>query len=167
MPKVNHVKAARKDYPAHGIKKGDEYWWWQGAYKPKQFSKTPPKPSQVVGSEYLKTIYGMQEGLSESEWKEEGDVESNVEDYKMQLEELKSECEEKLENMPEHLRDSSDAGNTLQERIDSLDSAISDLESIELEVPEEDALKESYGGEIQGWIDEKKDEVEQALSNLS
>lgn len=29
MALLNHVLHARRDYPEHGIRKGDEYWWCQ------------------------------------------------------------------------------------------------------------------------------------------
>jgi len=167
MPRVTHVKKARRDYPDSGIQKGDEYYWWQFRFGPIVRSKTPPTRSQLTKSSYLQTIYGIEDEFNKGTWAEADDVEARVEEIKSSLDDLKSELEGNLENMPEQLRESSSAGELLQERIDNLDSAISELESIDVNPPDADELKDYYDGEIQGWIDEKRDEVEQALSNLS
>ncbi len=47
MARAHFVKAAAKDHPEHGIKKGESYWWWafRSAYgSRKVYSKTQPKP---------------------------------------------------------------------------------------------------------------------------
>ena len=48
MPRVYHVSRARKDYPAHGVRKGQEYWWWEFRDKGMMRSTAPPRPSQLV-----------------------------------------------------------------------------------------------------------------------
>ena len=39
MPRVHHVKSARKDNPV--AKKGESYYWWKFRYGGKRYSKTP------------------------------------------------------------------------------------------------------------------------------
>jgi hypothetical protein len=59
MPKVNHVKCARKDNPEHDIKAGESYYWWsmmQGSRGVKHYSKTYPKRSQLTNSDFFKPV---------------------------------------------------------------------------------------------------------------
>jgi len=44
-------RVAGKDYPEHGIKKGDTYYYWSIGFRgAKQMSKTRPRQSQLTGS---------------------------------------------------------------------------------------------------------------------
>jgi hypothetical protein len=61
LPKVHYVKRAGKDYPEHGIKKGEGYYWWKNLHGPKQFSKTKPNMSQTVASEKLAELFAIDE----------------------------------------------------------------------------------------------------------
>jgi hypothetical protein len=50
MARVFTAKAA-KDYPQHGIKKGDTYYYWSPGFRgTKQMSATMPRPSQLTTS---------------------------------------------------------------------------------------------------------------------
>lgn len=138
MPKVHHVKKCRKDYPEKDIKKGDEYWWWKFNFGPTIRSKTKPRRSQLTRSGFLSQLYEIQD--NSSRWDDitsTDDFEAIRDDLINELTELKEECECNLENMPQHLQESSQSGETLTERIDGLDSWISDLESVDLEIDEE------------------------------
>lgn len=66
--------------------------------------------------------------IQDREWIAESpsDLESMRDDRVSDLENLKSECEDNLSNMPDHLQESS----VLNERIEGMDSLISDLEAI-------------------------------------
>jgi flagellar biosynthesis chaperone FliJ len=132
MPRVHHVKSARI---AHGdIKVGEPYYWWKFRYGGKRTSRTYPKASQLTQSEYLQTIYGIQERETPASYDE---LESTRDEIKDELEQLRDEQEEKRSNMPEGLQEG-DTGNLLQERYDALDGAINDLENVE--IPDDDAL---------------------------
>jgi vacuolar-type H+-ATPase subunit I/STV1 len=133
MPKVNFVKAARKDVPNTDIKAGESYYWWQGFKKPKRFSKTPPKPSEVVGSAFLQTLYGIDEGLNSLSTCE--DILDGLEEAISSLEELKDEVQGNLDNMPEGLQQGN-TGQMMQERIDALESYISELEEVKNQAEE-------------------------------
>lgn len=50
---------------------------------------------------------------------------------------LSEECQDNLDNMPEHLQDTSSSGELLQERIEALEEWVSDLEGIDLDVDED------------------------------
>lgn len=83
----------------------------------------------------------------------------------MQVEELRNTTQESLDNMPENLQNSSTA-ELLQERIDSVENALSEIESIDLdyEEKEDEELKElvaedkSIDTEDENWQDEITDE---------
>ena len=125
MARLHHVHKARKDYPTEGIKKGQEYWWTKRRFRSKQRFAKKPRRSQLTGSDYLATIYDIQDGLSVTPAVE--DAESITDE----LEELLETCESSLDNMPEQLKDTSYSGELLTERIDSLTSAIEQLQNVD------------------------------------
>ena len=61
MPKV-HTTVARKDYPEHGIAKGETYYHWTPYRGSKHYSKTPPLPSQTCGSRWAE-VYAHREAI--------------------------------------------------------------------------------------------------------
>jgi len=65
MARANFVKAAAKDYPEQGIKKGDSYYWWKFRHGGKRYSKTMPKQSQLTQSEFLSGVWSVEETLAE------------------------------------------------------------------------------------------------------
>lgn len=140
MPRVHTVKKARKDYPNQGIQKGDTYYWWEFRFGGKVRSKTYPKPSQLTQSEFLGTLYDIEERLGDLTL---DDVEEGcLDDIISELENLRDETQDKWDNIPEQLQDTSDAGMLLQERVDSLEEFISDLENVDLSVDEGDFTPE-------------------------
>ena len=94
MPRIHHVKSARKNYPSAGIKKGDSYYWWKFRYSSRQLSKTPPRASQLTQSEFLSQVYDLQDAIgawsSEAKTTEEelSDVESAIEGWISRIHEL-------------------------------------------------------------------------------
>lgn len=64
MPRVKSQRA-NKDYPEHGIKRGDTYYKWSirtGMGGTTYISKTYPKPSQLTNSK-MSTAFSSQEGV--------------------------------------------------------------------------------------------------------
>lgn len=154
MPRVITIKSARKDYPDDGIQKGDTYYKWKFNFGPLYRSKTYPKPSQLTRSEYLGTLYSIQERIPEfSEMTEASDVESLAEELKDELQCLCDETQEKHDNMPEQLQDS-DSGMLLQERVDNLENVINEFDSLDFDV--DDDLK----GE------DKQDRISEIVSDI-
>lgn len=136
MARAHFVKKARKDHPG-GIKKGDSYWWWKFRGWKKQCSHTRPKQSQLTRSPFLSAYYAILERLEEA-----GDLgEDGAADIVGELEQLAEECEASLDNMPEHLQETSWSGELLQERIDNLNDWIGEIQGIDWEdvTPEEGA----------------------------
>lgn len=143
MARYHKVEHARKDYPDHDIKKGDSYYWWAFRYGGKHYSKTPPKQSQLTQSDFLGTIYGIQEEI-EALTTDDDDIQSQVDDIISQLEELRDEQEDKRNNMPEQLQES-EVGELLQERYDAIEEMINELQGVSLdewEEPDVEGVKE-------------------------
>lgn len=147
------------------IKKGEAYYWWQFAYGRKNFSKGRPKNSQLTQSAYLSTLYGIQESIEEISAESADDLQSQIDDIKSQLEELRDEQEEKRSNMPDSLQESP-TGELLQERYDSLDNSISELDGIDIdyEEPSDDELREDAISEL-GLTPKEKDDDEEEVND--
>lgn len=127
MPKVTHVKKARKADKAHGIKKGDSYYWWKFRNGGRCVSKIYPKPSQLTRSEFWSTVYSLSEGETPST--KEAFIDDKA-DIITQLEELKDSCDDKFNNMPDSLQQGP-TGVLLEERVSALDDAISEIEAVD------------------------------------
>lgn len=142
MPRVHHVKKARKDNPV--VKKGEGYYWWKFRFGPKVYSRTYPKRSQLARSGFLSTLWDIEDRLSTIATSDDGD------EPIAELEELQGECERSLGNMPEQLREPSDSGMLLQERVDSLGEWIDSIYAIDWDAltPEEaaDAIQDTNPG---------------------
>lgn len=157
------------------IAKGESYYWWQFQNSPKQYSKTAPRASQLTQSGYLSTLYGIAEQIEDFSADSAEELTFFVEDIKGQLEELRDTTQESLDNMPENLQYSPTA-ELLQERVDALESAIDEFDSLDLdyEEKEEEELEElvaeekGLDTEDENWrdeiteeeIDEKRQELE-------
>lgn len=159
MARAHFVQKARKDNPA--AKKGESYWWWKFRYGGKRYSKTRPKPSQLTQSGFLSEMYSITEayetlfGSCENLEDMAAERDSMVGD----LESLKDECESSLEAMPEHLQDTSMSGELLTERIEGLESWISELENVELNEPDEEESGEWTEEDNQAYVDSKAEEL--------
>lgn len=156
MTKANFVKKARKDYPESGIKKGDSYWHWAFAFGSKHKSKTQPTRSQLTQSAFYSTMFDIEDGLPDrfkgiitSE-----EIQSGLDDLVSEIESLRDETQENLDNMPEQLQESSPN----QERIDGLESWINDLQSIDTDIDEDMEDKQKI---------EKAEEIIEEIMNTS
>ena len=150
MARVHHVKKAQKDNPA--VKKGEEYWWVQLKTGPttsvKRYFSRPPKPSQTTTSEYYSQCYEIQEEAEAICITDESDAEdavSTMNELSERLQEILSELEEKIGSMEDAFPGGCPTLELLQERqsaveslIDEVDTAASDLESMDWGGPEEE-----------------------------
>lgn len=130
MPKVTHVKKARKDNGTYGIKAGESYYWWKFRYSGKICSKTKPKSSQLTQSEFYGNVYTLQEQIEELQEVDQ----DTLDELAANIQEIGEDCTEKLGNMPDSLQYST-TGELLQERADAMESWSSEIEGIE--IPEE------------------------------
>jgi hypothetical protein len=133
----------RDDNDTVFIAKGESYYWWQFQNSPKQYSKTPPRASQLTQSGYLSTLYGIAEQIEDFSADSADELSEFVDNTKTELEELRDTTQESLDNMPENLQYSPTA-ELLQERVDALETAIDEFDGIDLDYDEkdEDELKE-------------------------
>lgn len=153
MPRVHFVKKARKDVKNSDIKKGESYFWWKFNYGAKHVSRTKPKQSQLTQSAFLSQIYDIQdriEGMAT-----DSDFETEISDIVSELENLRDECEDKRSNMPDQLQDSG-SGEILQNRVDSVQEMIDELEGIDKDVeePNEEEAKDDVGEKEEGENEE-------------
>lgn len=134
MTRAHFVKAAAKDYPKAGIKKGEPYYWWKFKQRygnsPRLMSKTRPRPSQLTQSEYLSQALSLQERIDDLEPNESmlGEVLSIIEDLRT----LSDEQGEKFDNMPEGLQQG-DTGQLLEQRRDACNDFADALEAVRLD----------------------------------
>lgn len=134
MPRV-HTQKANKDYPDHGIKKGDTYYWWKFRYGGKRISLTQPRSSQLTTSEFLSRLYSIQE--SQGDLDTEDNLAEWVRSTIVDLREMADEQDEKFNNLPDNFQ-MSDNGQKMEARANACNIAADSLEEIDLEgKPEE------------------------------
>ena len=120
------------------------------------------KSYETSGSEYIKEV-----GSIVEDWQESYGLHDGVaEEIASALEELRDQQQDSLDNMPEQLQEG-DTGMMLQERIDSLDSAIDELNDISWEDCESDAESEveSEMGEYDPDAEDNEWESEEEYQN--
>lgn len=133
MPKIEHVLKSRKEYTCGKcgcvIEKGKGYFRANRMYqKPIIHCEDCGIKPYEIGNEYTQQV-----GAIAEEWRTTyGICEDAVDSIVNELEDIKSEEEEKLENLGENLRYSPN-GEMFQERIDNLDSVISSLQEIDFD----------------------------------
>lgn len=143
------------------IPKGTSYWWWAFKNGPVLYSIEKPKRSQLTMSSFLSQFYELEDSLQLFSSDSIEDVESFKDNLISDIESLKEETESSLDNMPEQLRESQ-SGQTLQERIDGLESWISELESIDFDF-DRDAEREEIENEL---VKSSEEEIEERLDDI-
>ena len=147
MARATFVKKARKDVAGTEIKKGDSYYWWKFRHSGKYYSKTMPRPSQLTQSEFLSTIYALEEGLNDdAELMRDGRMDAegfadSIENVASEVENLGSETSDKISNMESAFPNGNPTIELLQERVDKceeIEQALQDLAS-EIRESEEDS----------------------------
>jgi len=159
MPRLHYVKKARKDNPV--VKRGEPYYWWQFAFGKKQYSKEKPRRSQLTQSSFLSQLYDLQDTVGKR-FTDFDDLETAKDDLVSELEELRNECEDSLNNMPEHLQETSESGMLLRERIELLECASGNIES--LEVPDIEDAEDVE--DIKEWKNEKVEEYRSMVEDI-
>lgn len=148
------------------ISKGEYYYTWTLYRSPKQFSRTYPRRQQLTNSGFLCSVYDIEDSLNSldvSSFSDASELSEAIEDIKSQAEDLMEETQSSLDNMPDQLQ-YSPTGELLQERVDALESFISDLENVDTddyEEPEDDDLLEDFDGEEdekEEWLEDKRRE---------
>lgn len=163
MPRVHFVKKARKDNPV--AKRGESYYWWKFRYGGKRYSRTRPRASQLTQSPYYGAVRALVEQIEDSNPEDFDEFESLKEEVRDELENLRDEAQSSLDNMPEQLQ-YAPTGELLQERIDALENAESELDYIidefdfdEIEFDENDYPRDEWS---EDEIEKERDAHEEA-----
>ncbi|KKN90154.1 hypothetical protein LCGC14_0232700 [marine sediment metagenome] len=169
MPRVHHVKKARKDNPV--VKRGEPYYWWKFAFGPKRFSKTHPRRSQLTQSDFLGQVYDLEDEIGDL--KADSALNDFTDDFAERIRALGEEQADKRANMPEQLQDAP-TGEMLEGRQCSCDEWADNFENLDFEF-DEDAAKEEVNSdfdddehkpskaEFEAAIEEKRQEFLDAL----
>lgn len=172
MPKV-HTQKAAKDYPKHGIKKGDTYYSWSFRYGGTYKSLTRPKPSQLTQSK-LSSVYAAIEDMEENVA-----AATSIDD----ISEALNTCAESVGEVAQEYRDGvenmiSQEGAIAQESIekaDNLDEFKQELEDAATEVDNlsasdyvdrdgrEQAIRDTVADEMNGA---SEDDIEARVDEL-
>lgn len=149
ITKTDHSQPANEKDPIL-IQKGESYWWWQFAFRPKQYSRNKPRRSQLTQSEFLGWLYDMEDEIQafnvlekDIESYDPSDLSSTRDEWVEQINSQKEELEGKLGNMPDGLQESS----VLNERIEALQTWADELEEVALDDLDVDDLKEQAEAE--------------------
>ena len=143
MPKVTHVKKARKDNPA--VKAGEQYWWWKTRLtigkryiSQKHYSATRPKLSQLISSPFFSSLQAAKEIVEDSDPQSLEDLQDIRDEYVGELENARDEAQESLDQLPEQFQET----HMLNERVEEMEAFISEIESIDIpdSDPDEDIL---------------------------
>lgn len=159
MPRVYQVKKARKARPEHGIEVGDSYYYWKLRFGQSFsasrmcYSKTYPKPWQLTTSDYLQQLYQLADRVANLTASET--LEDEARDIVGEVENLGSEQQEKLDNMPEQLQ-YAPSGELLQERVTAMETWAQELEQAIGSIQSRDDFEsdEEYEDHLQAALDE-------------
>lgn len=159
MAKIYRIKKSNKGKAVFcskcrkGIAPGTEY------LKATPYHRKPIIRCLICGLRSWETSsseYVLEIGSLVEDWEQNiGVSETTIDDIKDVLETQKDQAEDSLSNMPDQLQESSEAGMMLQERIEQLESAISDLEDIDYDTCITDA-EEDAAEEIGEWPDDEE-----------
>lgn len=130
MARLHSVKKARKANKTAGIKKGDSYFWWKFRFGGKHFSKTRPRRSQLTQSAFYAAMYDIEDDYAEICTDYPSDAESEVESIKDRVQEQIDELQEKQQNLDSAFPNGCPSLDTINERIDALETCVSDLDDI-------------------------------------
>jgi hypothetical protein len=160
MPRVTHVKKARKDHPAGGIKKGESYYWWAFRYGGKRYSKVYPKQSQLTNSDKLSRIYAAQESIQDAMCDDAELMREVVEAAAEEIREVGEEYQESCDNIRDQFTDSPTA-DECEEKAEACSSLADELEGIDFdslpEKPSDDDEPEEPEDPGEEPHEEKKD----------
>ena len=164
MARINTVNKSRKEKVCGGCGKlipvGSKYFYvdFYSGRTAIRCASCGFKPYETTENPYLQELYRIQydysNRLNELTPTSEEAPNDVKDDLVSELESLRDEVQERFDNIPEQLQDG-DAGSLLQERIDSLDEAISDIDSEDLDSFEYWRDDEGYGeDDFASWLED-------------
>lgn len=117
---------------------------WQPFHRSARYWCEEHKPtrSETTESSYLQALYGIVD--TEIMFDDISEAEDVINDLHSQIEELRDSQQEIFDNIPEQLQ-YGPVATTIQEHIDKLDQALSDLEDIDdFDEPENDYVRDTF-----------------------
>lgn len=178
MGKVTVIKKSRKECKCSKCREvipvGSTYFRGVINFHPDivRCSKCGLKAWEVTTSDYLLAV-----GPILNEWQKSG---MDYESINEELSSIRDDLQDRLDNMPEQLQES-DTGQILQERIEGLEAACDELDSIDYDsifsdkiaelIDREDASEENLTDEEREQVEEATQEeitsqIEEALQNV-
>ena len=140
MPRVHHVKKARKERPQCGVAVGDSYYHWSfrlGSRSSTRCSKKYPRASQLTLSEFWIEAYSLIEAVEDGQpYEAEEDLEAAKQELRDGIDALRDDTVAKRDAMPENLQDSPTA-ELLEARIDALEQWDQEVDGIEVPAEED------------------------------
>lgn len=171
--KSTRGKAISCDACRKPIEVGQDYYFWQFRYSPKRTRHTAcgrPKPSELTQSK-LSAAYAAVESAEEQlpGCDEAADIAQVLRDCASEIDNVRQEYQDGLDNMPDGLRDAAENGQT-GETMQSLEDFQQNLESAADDIEGEDAPEEADDGEEleetrENWISGLRDRAVDALSD--
>lgn len=155
------MKKARKANKAAGIKKGDSYYWWKFRYGGKHCSLTRPRPSQLTQSEFLSTLFGIEESISDISVTDADGMQQLADELSSHAEEVRSlgcECSDKASNMENAFPSGSPTIDLLNERSEACDRIADELETAASDA--ESKISEAEGDADFDWEGEASSIIE-------
>lgn len=145
MGKVQFVQSARKEWKCGrcgaAIEKGMSYYRGEVNFGPTfvRCTKCKLESWEVTSSDYQREV-----GEIVYRWKQNyGVTEDTIDAIVSDLETIRDDCQDKLDNMPEGLQEG-EVGQLLSDRIDQLDAAIDDLGNIDPESDVKDSTIDEF-----------------------
>lgn len=115
-------------------------------------------------------LYSIAEKVEDCKCQDPDSLSEFVEEVKSEIESLRDEVQERLDNMPEQLQECA-SGEILQERIDNLDDIINEFDCLDLDFASElseendrdtmsnEEWEEQLNNEKEDWVANKIDEI--------
>lgn len=130
------------------VNKGQEYYAWSLFGESKErISVTCPNRNQLTNNEFKLGYYAVEDRIGDlfSQDFLESSIDDEVNEIVSDIESLKDNAQESLDNMPEQLQEG-ETGQMLQSRVESLEEWSSNIEAVDLsiDIDIEDEESEEY-----------------------
>ena len=145
-----YTKRAGKDYPQHGIAKGDTYYEWAFFRQKPRKSRTPPTRAMLTQNEFLSEVYD----TFDADLPAITDAES-LREVAQRIRDAGEELQSRFDDLPEGFQQG-ETGQRMQERADAASECADEMESATDELETELAC-------IDAWEDYARREAEDEL----
>lgn len=116
--------------------KGEYYYYFTRYGSSRQETREYPRRSMLTSSNFLSQLYDLQDNISGAYFENLEELEVWRDELVSSFEELRGECQDSLDNMPDQLQ-YSETGEMLQERIDKMEEIVSSLQEVDMSEDED------------------------------